>query len=287
MLGEWPAFLSRAVRVARSAPVGYLAAVLLPVVVLFVVGRLGLPAFVFEHVIVLLVVACAVWWGLRPAVATAVVAVFADNVLLQEPVGQPAITGARDAIDLALFTLVAVCVGWLVASTRLQRARAETAANRERRAREDRDRLIATISHDLATPLNAIRGSIRFAQRFGDEARVDLDRLLERLDTASVACDVAARDAQRHAGPRPRRAVTRADTRGPADDRPADGPDVRSALRAASRRGARARPRDSREGRRGQAPARAGESADERREVFPLGGRPSKSTWKPTTASPW
>ena len=67
---------------------GYVAALLLPLVVLLVVERLQLPAFVFEHMIVLLVVGCAVRWGLRPAVVTAIVAVAGDNLLLRDPIGQ-------------------------------------------------------------------------------------------------------------------------------------------------------------------------------------------------------
>jgi signal transduction histidine kinase len=171
--------------VARSAATGYAAALLAPVVVLYVVQYLRLPAFVFEHLILLLVVACAVAWGVGPAIVGAIVAVSGDNLLLREPIGQPAISGLRDVLDLILFIGVAVWVGWLVRSAQVQRLRAEQAAERERRAREDRDRLIATISHDLATPLSAIRGSIQFAQRFGTEANLDLDKLLDRLDTAA------------------------------------------------------------------------------------------------------
>jgi len=168
-----------------SAVVAYVAALLLPILVLLVVERLRLPAFVFEHAIVLLVVGCAVQSGLRPAVVSAIVAVTGDNILLQEPIGEPAITGVRDVIDLMLFVIVAVTVGWLVATARADRIRAEKAAEQERRAKEARDRLIATISHDLATPLNAIRGSVQFAQRFGGETSVDMRRLLVRLETAA------------------------------------------------------------------------------------------------------
>jgi signal transduction histidine kinase len=175
----------RIAEVARSPLVGYISAVVLPLAVILVVERLRLPAFVFEHAIVLLVVACAVPWGVGPALLAAVVAVTGDNVVLREPIGLPTISGVREVVDLALFIAVAATVGWLVASARHQQMRAERAAERERQAREYRDRLIAMISHDLATPLNTIRGSIQFAQRFGAEAEVDLARLLERLDTAA------------------------------------------------------------------------------------------------------
>jgi signal transduction histidine kinase len=74
-------------------------------------------------------------------------------------------------------------VAWLVAAARRQRERAEQAAEQERRAREDRDRLIATVSHDLATPLTAIVGTLEFARRFNGQSGVDIPRLLLRLET--------------------------------------------------------------------------------------------------------
>jgi signal transduction histidine kinase len=77
-------------------------------------------------------------------------------------------------------------VGWLVARARRDRLRATEAARLERDAREQRERLIATVSHDLATPLAAIRGTVQFAQRFGADAPLDLDRLLVRLNTAAT-----------------------------------------------------------------------------------------------------
>jgi signal transduction histidine kinase len=84
-----------------------------------------------------------------------------------------------------LFLAVAVAVGWLVARSERDRRAAEAAASRERRAREEHDRLIATITHDLANPLAAIHGTVRFAQRFGTSSDVDQERLLSRLDTAA------------------------------------------------------------------------------------------------------
>jgi signal transduction histidine kinase len=79
---------------------------------------------------------------------------------------------------------VVTTVGWLVASARRERERAEEAARRERRAREDRDRLIATVSHDLATPLSAIAATLEVARRSNGHSGVDLPRLLQRVDTA-------------------------------------------------------------------------------------------------------
>jgi K+-sensing histidine kinase KdpD len=144
-----------------------------------------MPAFVFEHLIVLFAVGVALTWGMGPAVATAVVATFSDNLLFDDPIGRPAITGLRDIFDLALFVTVAVTVAWLVARARRQELRAEAALERERRVREEQDRLVATVAHDLVTPLTAIRGTVQFASHFGKRPEVDMSRLLARVETAA------------------------------------------------------------------------------------------------------
>jgi signal transduction histidine kinase len=169
----------------RSRAAGYCAALVIPVVATLVVTSSGMPAFVFEHLIVLLAVAVAMMWGMGPAVTAAVVATFADNLLFDDPVGRPAITGLRDVFDLALFITVAVAVAWLVARARRQESRAEAALERERQLRNDQDRLVATIAHDLATPLAAIRGTVQFANDFGTHPEVDMTRLLGRVETAA------------------------------------------------------------------------------------------------------
>lgn len=170
----------------RGPLIGYVAALAIPVATMLIGSRIGMPAFIFEHLIILFVVAIAVLWGMGPAVIAALAAAFGDNVILRDPSGRPTITGVRDVVDLAMFVAVAVTVGWLVASARRDRALAESAASKERDAREDRDRLVAMVSHDLATPLAVIRGTVQFARHAGDRGIVDHQRLWERLDTAAV-----------------------------------------------------------------------------------------------------
>jgi signal transduction histidine kinase len=184
-LDAWIADVWQRVRHLASAPVaGYTVAVLLPVAITLAMARLAWPAFIFEHLVVLLVVAMTIAWGMGPALTAAIVSVSADDLLLPFPFGKAGITGWHDGVDLALFVSVVTAVGWLVATARRERERAEQAALQERRAREDRDRLIATVSHDLATPLTAIVGTLEFARRFHGETGVDLPRLLLRIDTA-------------------------------------------------------------------------------------------------------
>jgi signal transduction histidine kinase len=92
----------------------------------------------------------------------------------------------RDVVDLGLFLVVGVVVGWLVDGLRTARASALEAAGRERDAREALDRLVATISHDLATPLTAIQGTIQFARKHAALSEVDISRLLVRIETAAT-----------------------------------------------------------------------------------------------------
>jgi signal transduction histidine kinase len=149
-------------------------------------AEMNLPAFVFEHLMVIAVAATAVIGGVGPAITVAAIGGAGDNILLREPIGQPAITGFRDAIDLALYLGVALTVGRLADGLRAARAKALDLARREREAREALDRLIATVSHDLGTPLTAIQGTIQFARKHPALAEVDFGRLLSRIETAAT-----------------------------------------------------------------------------------------------------
>ena len=149
-------------------------------------AKVPMPAFMFEHLVVLSVVGTAMLGGRRPAMLVAVMASLGDNLLLRQPVGRPSIDGFRDVVDLGLFLIVAATVGWLVDRLRVTNEQASLAAERERGAREQRDQLIATVTHDLATPLAAIQGTIQFMRRAAPLSTVDLPRLLVRIDTAAT-----------------------------------------------------------------------------------------------------
>lgn len=177
----------------RAPAAGYLAGIALPIGITYAVAWLGWPPFIFEHLIVLLVVVIATPWGLGPAIIAALVSVLSDDVLLREPIGRPTITGSRDVFDLLLFAAVAVIVSELVRRARAARLAAEQAAARERRAREDRDRLIATVTHDLATPLAVLTGTVQFVKRHRRVSEDDLLRLTSRLETASARATALVR----------------------------------------------------------------------------------------------
>ena len=172
-------------RAIRERALVYAVALALPTAATVVGAEIAVPAFVFEHLMVVVVVGLAVVGGRGPAVVAAVAGAMGDNLLLREPIGRPAITTVRDVVDLGLFLVVAIIVGWLVDGLRVARARALSAADRERVARQDLNRLIATVTHDLATPLSVIQGTIRFARTNATMSEIDLGRLLARLETAT------------------------------------------------------------------------------------------------------
>ena len=169
-----------------NAPARYFLAVVSPIAATFLAAQLAMPAFIFEHLMVLLVVALAIVGGRGPAVVTAVVASVGDNILLREPIGRPAIDGVRDVVDFALFLFVAATVGWLVNRLRVAKEQAQIAARHERLARKQRDELVATVTHDLATPLAAIQGTIQFVQKNAALSALDMPRLLVRIETAAA-----------------------------------------------------------------------------------------------------
>lgn len=170
----------------RHPVLGYAAALAVPVAITYVATWLKLPPFVFEHLIVLLVLSVAIPWGLGPAIVAAITSVLSDNFLMREPIGSPTISGYRDVIDLALFAIVAIVVSGLVTRAQSARLVAQSSADRERRALEERDRLIATVTHDMATPLSVLSGTVQLARRQSATAEVDWSRLLGRLETASA-----------------------------------------------------------------------------------------------------
>lgn len=177
---------ARVTRFTFSTAAPYAAAIALPIALTYAVAWLSMPPFVFEHLVVLLVLGIAIPWGLGPAGVATLVSVVSDNMLLREPVGQPTISGVRDVIDLALFAAVAIIVSGLVRREQSARLAAQEAAERERQAREDRDRIIATVTHDLATPLSILSGTVQFARQHGIKADTDLPRLLGRIERASA-----------------------------------------------------------------------------------------------------
>ena len=124
--------------------------------------------------------------GRGPAFVVAVSASLGDDLVLREPIGHPVITGVQDVVDLALFLVVAIVISWLVDSLRIARPCALEAAERERRVRAERDRFVATMTHDLASPFNIFLGTIRFVCGRFAMSGVDAMPELRRIETAAM-----------------------------------------------------------------------------------------------------
>lgn len=184
--GSMKLIRQRLLEIRHSRSLTYVIGIVLPLSITFLGAQMALPAFVFEDLMVVVVVGLAIVGGRGPAIASAIAGGIGDNLLLREPIGRPAITGVRDAVDLGLFLAVAIVVGWLVDGLRIARARALEAADRERLARQELDRLVATVTRDLSTPLNAIQGTIQFARKHAAISDVDVPRLLARVETAAA-----------------------------------------------------------------------------------------------------
>jgi signal transduction histidine kinase len=169
-----------------GALVRYLLALGAPLAAAVLAVQVAMPPFIFEHVTVLLVVALALVGGPGPAILAAVVASVGDNILLREPIGRPVIEGFRDVADFGLFVVVAATVGWLVNRLRSAKEEAVLAAQRERVARGQRDQLVVMVTHDLATPLTAIQGTIQYVRKNSSLPATELPRLLARIETAAA-----------------------------------------------------------------------------------------------------
>jgi signal transduction histidine kinase len=163
----------------------YGCALVSPVLIMIFCTRAEMPAFVFEHAMVLLIVCIALPFGIGPAVVTAIVATLGSGFLLIEPAGVTALTSERVVLDTLLFLVVALTVGGLVATARWEKARAEAAMARERQARDERESLVAVVTHELAEPLSALRNSIEFVRQPGASVRTDTERLWSRLNRAA------------------------------------------------------------------------------------------------------
>jgi two-component system sensor histidine kinase KdpD len=171
---------------------------------------LATPALLF----VLTVAGVGVVAGVRPAVATAVVATLAGDLVFVPPYGTLRVAAGGDGVALGAFVVVAVAVGWVAAAERERRRRAEAErADLARRYQEaveaaaDRDQLLGdanraqvlermdversallrSVSHDLRTPLATIRAvasDLRDGVVYDDAVRTEL---------LATVCDEAER----------------------------------------------------------------------------------------------
>jgi signal transduction histidine kinase len=125
------------------------------------------------------VVIVAVRCGVGPAILAAVAAVLVKAYLFMAPVRSLLIDSLDDAVELAVFALVAGLLGSLSGALRHAERRnvellaSEAAARREaERANRSKDAFLATVSHELRAPLAAVLNGARVLRAgAGDEGR--------------------------------------------------------------------------------------------------------------------
>jgi two-component system, OmpR family, sensor histidine kinase KdpD len=116
--------------------------------------------------------------GLGPALLSTAVGFVSIDVFFENPPLLLEITESRTPIDLSAFLVVAVAIGAVNAQLRAAHQRATAAREDAERALQARDEALAIVSHDLRTPLTAIKTAISTVRNPGmplsDSTRVDL-----------------------------------------------------------------------------------------------------------------
>jgi two-component system sensor histidine kinase KdpD len=127
------------------------------------------------------------WYGgLGPALMTALLGALALDYFYEAPPFQLQVTSARTPMFWSAFLLTSVLLGSLNARLRSSNQRLRSERDRAEAAVLARDELIASVSHDLRTPLTAIKTSVyslRDAEVRLTEAQ--RDRLLSNIEAES------------------------------------------------------------------------------------------------------
>ena len=153
-------------------------------------------------VLVLLVIAAAMWAGRGPALYSAIVAGLGFNFFFIEPLHTFRIGRLQDVIAFFAFVVTAIIVGQL--SSRLEKGEIQSEVQKEQlvRVQEDFERasaqaavadtyrkgeqlktaLLDAVTHDLRTPLTSIKAAISTVRGTGisDEGRGELYEIIEQ-----------------------------------------------------------------------------------------------------------
>jgi signal transduction histidine kinase len=127
-----------------------------------------------------LAVSVAAWLGgLWPAVFTAIVSCLVGNYFFSHPYGTLYIGGAEEAISMAVFLLVSVVIG-ILAEISLR------ALERARIAERKKDEFMATVAHELRSPLSVIHYANALDRLTGEPARDHIDLIDEQVSHLNV-----------------------------------------------------------------------------------------------------
>jgi two-component system sensor histidine kinase KdpD len=125
--------------------------------------------------------------GYAPAAVSVVAGFVALDFFFETPPYSFRITDPGTSLDLIAFVLVAILLGSLNARLRVARQRAWAAREQAESALEARDEALAIVSHDLRTPLTAIKTSVSTLRNPG--APLTDGTRLELLGTIEAEAD--------------------------------------------------------------------------------------------------
>lgn len=125
--------------------------------------------------------------GYGPAAVAILGGFLALDFYFESPPYNFYVTDLGTSLDLLAFVLVAILLGSLNARVRLARQRAWAARERAESALEARDEALAIVSHDLRTPLTAIKTSVSTLRNPG--APLTDGTRLELLGTIEAEAD--------------------------------------------------------------------------------------------------
>lgn len=165
---------------------------LLAVVSVLIATICGLPLYPsaadFPSLLLLAAVAIsASYGGYGPAVVAVIGGFLALDFYFESPANSFEVTALGTSVDLLAFVFVALLLGTLNARLRNARQRTSTARAQAERALQARDEALAIVSHDLRTPLTAIKTSISTLRNPG--APLSNGTALELLGTIEAEAD--------------------------------------------------------------------------------------------------
>jgi two-component system, OmpR family, sensor histidine kinase KdpD len=124
------------------------------------------------------VAASASYGGIGPAIVTTLLGFLALDFFFENQPYSFVVADLGTPLDLFAFIFVAALLGGLNARLRVARQRADAARDQAQAALQARDEALAIVSHDLRTPLTAIKTSVSTLRKPGapltDGTRVEL-----------------------------------------------------------------------------------------------------------------
>jgi two-component system sensor histidine kinase KdpD len=124
-------------------------------------------------------VAITAWYGgLWPGLMATALGFLVLDYFFESPAYSLAVSDPRTLLDSAAYVIIAILLGSLNAQLRRARARAEASLADARLAVRARDEALAAVSHDMRTPLTAIRATVAALEEADDSVTAETRRLL-------------------------------------------------------------------------------------------------------------